>query len=320
MNDGGPLSFAVSLPYDVAVQHGRDLGWREIAMKVEVFCVRRFVAVAEIDPTRWGRPLGREDEGYVVTSGIGRGLLDLVDREVLDGDSLDGMVGVSEFGAIEFGGGGPCGEDGGVGVALVDEVDGALVEDDHVAVGEIVFRGKGVGWVDPETGEEGCGAECGESPPLAEMTMPDGYADEEDERIHREQIAGEQGASEDREGDPVGDEDDCNGFELHFGKRRRRGGSDGDEENGNGTDDGHEHVHVRRQVEETMPETEGDAVDAQVCCGVVAEELGIAEDEASVVVVIPVPRYQAGGSARSRARPATSGESRRGRGLRCDRG
>jgi hypothetical protein len=27
MNYGGPLSFAVSLPYDVAVQQGRDLGW-----------------------------------------------------------------------------------------------------------------------------------------------------------------------------------------------------------------------------------------------------------------------------------------------------
>src|ERR1700716_3240888 len=150
MDYGGPLSFAVSLPYDVAVQHGRDLGWGEIAMKVEVFCVGRFVAVAEIDPVRWRLPLGRGDKCDVVASGVGCGLLDLVDREVLDGCGLDGVVGVSEFGAVEFGGGGPCGEYSGLRIALVDEVDGALVENDEIAIGEIVLGGKGVGRVDPD--------------------------------------------------------------------------------------------------------------------------------------------------------------------------
>ena len=74
-------------------------------MEVEVFCVCRLVASAEVDPIGRWVPLGREDEGYVVASWVGCGLLDLVDGEVLNGNGLDGVVGVSEFGAIELGGG-----------------------------------------------------------------------------------------------------------------------------------------------------------------------------------------------------------------------
>ncbi len=161
MNDGGPLSFAVSLPYDVAVQQRRDLGWGKISMEVEVLCVCGLVASAQVDPIWWWVPLGREDEGYVVAPWVGCGLLDLVDREVLDGDGFDGVVCVSELRAIEFGGGGPSGEDGGLWIGLVDEADGALVEDDEVAIGEVVFRGEGVRRVDPDAGEEGRGSESG---------------------------------------------------------------------------------------------------------------------------------------------------------------
>ncbi len=53
-----------------------------------------------------------------------------------------------------------------------------------------------------------------------------------------------------------------------------------DEQGGDGADDRDEHVHVRREVEEAMPEAEGDAVGVEVGGGVVAEELGVAEDEA----------------------------------------
>ena len=38
-----------------------------------------------------------------------------------------------------------------------------------------------------------------------------------------------------------------------------------------------------------MPEAEGDAVRVEVGGGVVAEELGVAEDEAGVVAVVGVP-------------------------------
>src|SRR5258705_6521050 len=109
MNHGGPLAFAVSLPDNVAVQQGRDFGWGEIAMEVEVLCVCGLVASAQVDLIGWRVPLGREDEGYVVASWVGCGLLDLVDREVLNRYGLARGLGVSDFGAIEFGDGGPCG-------------------------------------------------------------------------------------------------------------------------------------------------------------------------------------------------------------------
>ncbi len=41
-----------------------------------------------------------------------------------------------------------------------------------------------------------------------------------------------------------------------------------------------------------MPETEGDAVGVEVRGGVVAEELGVAEDEAGLVIVVGVPGGQ----------------------------
>ena len=292
MDHGRPLSFAISLPYDIAVQQGRDLGWREIAVEVEVLCICGLVAPAQVDLSWWWVPLGREDEGYVVASRVGCGLLNLVDCEVLDGDGFDGMVGVSEFGAIEFGGGGPCGEDSRLRIGLVDEADGALVEDDEVAIGEVVLRGEGVGRVDPDAGEERRSAENGKRPPLAEMAMPGGGAEEEDERIHREQVACQKRAAEDGEGNPVGDEDDRDGFELRLCDGWWRGGRDLNEEDRYRADDRDEHVHVGGQMEETMPETESDAVGVEICGGVVAKELGVAEDEAGLVIVIGVPRYQ----------------------------
>ena len=130
--------------------------------------------------------------------------MDLVDGEVVDLGGLDGGVGVAEFGAAHLGGGGPCGEDGGLWVVVGDEVDGLLVEDDHVAVGEVVLGGEGVGWVDPDASEEGCGAEGRECPPLTQMTVPGSDAQDDDERVHREEIAGEECSAEDGEGDPIG--------------------------------------------------------------------------------------------------------------------
>ena len=70
-------------------------------MEVEILCVCRVVAPAEVGLI-WRRvPFGGEDESHVVASWIGGGLLDMIDSEVLDGHGLDGMVGVTEFGAVK---------------------------------------------------------------------------------------------------------------------------------------------------------------------------------------------------------------------------
>jgi hypothetical protein len=44
--------------------------------------------------------------------------------------------------------------------------DRLLMEDDHVAVGEVVLGSEGVGRVDPDAGKEGCCTEHGEKPPF----------------------------------------------------------------------------------------------------------------------------------------------------------
>ncbi len=131
VNDCGPLAFAMRLPDDVAVEEGCDFGRGEVAVEVEVFGVGGFVAAGEVEAAVGRFPLRGEDERGVVGSGLGCGLLDLVEGEVLDGCCLDGMVGVAELRAAEFCGSGPRGEDGGLWVVLVDVADGVLVEDDR---------------------------------------------------------------------------------------------------------------------------------------------------------------------------------------------
>ncbi len=76
--------------------------------------------------------------------------------------------------------------------------------------------------------------------------MPGGCAEQEDERIHREQVTGEQRAAENREGDPVGEEDDSDSFELRLWDGWRCAGRDGNEEDRHRADDRDEHVHVGR--------------------------------------------------------------------------
>src|SRR5438270_4014743 len=149
-------------------------------MKVEVLLVCSFIAAAQVDLIEWRIPLGRKDERQVIASRIGGGSLDLIGGEVLNRGGFDGVIGVTEFGASEFGGGRPRGENGRLRIVLVDVADGALVQDDEVTIGQVVFRGEGVWRVDPDAGQEGRGGESGESPPLTEMAMPRGRTDEED--------------------------------------------------------------------------------------------------------------------------------------------
>ena len=76
--------------------------------------------------------------------------------------------------------------------------------------------------------------------------MPDCHAEQEGEGIHRKQVAGEQCAAEDGEGDPVGEEDDSDSFELRLWDGWRCAGRDGNEEDRHRADDRDEHVHVGR--------------------------------------------------------------------------
>ena len=110
---------------------------------------------------------------------------------------------------------------------LVDVSDRVLMEDDEVAVGEVVFWGEGVWRIDPDAREESCGAEGGDCTPLAEMAMPGCHADQQDKRVHGKEIAREERSAEDGEGDPIGEEDCGDGFELRLwglvAERPRRG-------------------------------------------------------------------------------------------------
>ncbi len=202
VEDGSPLAVTMGLPDDLTVQESGGLGGAEVVVEVEVFGVGGLVLFAEVEGLG-GLPLGGEDEGGVVVAGFGGGELHLLDGEVLDGGDFEGASGIADLRAGELGGRGPGGEDGGLGEALIEDVDGLLVEDDHVAVGEVVLGGEGVGGIDPDSGEEGDGGEGGEGDPAANVAAPGGDAEEEDEGIEGKEIAGEERSAKDGEGDPV---------------------------------------------------------------------------------------------------------------------
>jgi len=87
------------------------------------------------------------------------------------------------------------------------------MDDDHVAVGEVVFRREGRWRVEPESTEEGdSGEEC-EIWPDAGAFAPGGDAGEQDEGVDRQEVAGEDGAAEDGEGQPVSGDEDGDGGE-----------------------------------------------------------------------------------------------------------
>ncbi len=115
-------------------------------------------------------------------------------------------------------------------------------------------------------------------------------AEEQDERVHREEIAGEERSAEDGEGDPVGEEDDGDGLErAALGWLAGVSGGTGMKRTAMVQTTGTNMFMWVVEMEEAMPETEDDAVGVEVGGGVVAEELGVAEDEAGVVVVVGVP-------------------------------
>src|SRR6185437_3512952 len=78
----------------------------------------------------------------------------------------------------------------------------------------------------------------------------------------------------------------------------------GDQEDSYRGDDRDEHVHVRRQMQEAVPQAEGDAVEAEVRGGVVAQELGVAEDESGAMVVVGVPGHERRDGEEHRSQPA----------------
>jgi len=78
------------------------------------------------------------------------------------------------------------------------------VEADDAGVGEVVFGGDAVGGIDEESQDEGRGGEDGQGVSVGNTAIKGCNGDEQDQRIHRQQIAGEQRSAEDAEEEGVG--------------------------------------------------------------------------------------------------------------------
>jgi len=163
--DGCPLAVAVILLNDSAAEQGGDFVGGEVAGGGELAAAAGVRVGEQVAAEGRRGEVGGEDDGRVVAVGLGGGFEDLGTGEVVDGEGADGLGDVAELGAEEVGGDRPGGEDGGVGVVGGDVVDGLLVDDDHVAVGEVVLRSEGGGRVEPPGADEGRGGDrCKDRP------------------------------------------------------------------------------------------------------------------------------------------------------------
>ena len=288
--DGGPFAVAFVLPDDGAVEDGGYFAGAEVALGGVLAAAAGVGVGEEVSAQRRGGVVRGEDHRCIELVGLLRGLLDFGEGEVFDRRDFDGVLDVAEVGAEELGGGGPGGEDGGVRVMLGDVGGGFLMDDDHVAVGEVVFRREGRWRVEPESTEEGDSSEECEIWPDACAFAPGGDAGEQDEGIDRQKVAGEDCAAEDGECQPVaGDEDGYGG---------ERCGLQGlgfclwafwEEEAGYGEDDGEPDVALPEEVQEAVVDRGVDVRGGEVGGGVVTEVLGVAEGEAGFGVVVGVP-------------------------------
>ena len=219
--DGGPLAIAVVFHDDGAAEQGGDLVGGEVAGGGELAATAGVRVGEQVATEGRRREVGGEDDSRVVAVALRGGLEDLGAGEVVDGEGLDELGDVTELGAVEVGGDRPGCEHGGVRVVGGDVVDSLLVDDDHVAVREVVFRREGGGRVEPPGADEGRGGDRRKDRPQAGARPPGGDADQQDKRVDGQQIAGEQGSAEDGEGEPVGEDEEGDGASDRRGQGPR---------------------------------------------------------------------------------------------------
>ncbi len=211
--NGRPFPSPVFFPDDLSVGECGGFGWLKVVVEIEVEHIRGLVAPAEIELAQGRFPLCREEEGGVVDRRIDRGFPHLFEREVGDTHGFDPEAGVAEFRMLELRGAGPGGQNGRLREALRDDIDCLLMQNDQVAVGEVVLGSEGVGRVEPDCGEEGSEGEAGYGPPETKMAAPFQDTDQENQRVEREEVTGKKSATEDGEGQQVCDENGSDGRE-----------------------------------------------------------------------------------------------------------
>jgi len=174
---------------DLAAEDDGDFVWGQVACACEVAATAG-VGVGE-EPVAEGRVcvVRGEDDGGVIALGFCGGAGDLGTGEVFDREALDRHAGVAEPRVEEVGSDRPRSEYGRVGIVLCNVGDGLLVDNDHVAVGEVVLRREGGGWVEPECGDKRCGCEGGEDGYEVRAGSPGVDAEQQDEWVDREKIA-----------------------------------------------------------------------------------------------------------------------------------
>ena len=98
--------------------------------------------------------LGGEDQRHIeIRTQIGC-RHQLLDREIFNAENTHGTGYVAEVGAREFVTGGPRRQHAGHGVACLHEILGMLVQQNVIAVGEIVLNRKSVRRIDEQRGHK----------------------------------------------------------------------------------------------------------------------------------------------------------------------
>ena len=182
------------------------------------------------------------------------------------------------------------------GASFFELGDAGLVHADHVRVGQIVFRREAVGRIDEEPGDECRGREERQPVPVRRAAVQGRHGHEQHQRIHGQQVTREQCAAQHAEEKSLDRKQEKNAPKherIDRGANVACGVAAGiEQQRGRGHEHRHKEIHVRGEVQDAMPEGGEDAQRRERRLGVMAQELGIAEEEAGFGVVVGVPRGQ----------------------------
>ena len=191
-----PLSFPFCPPNDRPAEQAGDLVRSKIVVQAEEAPVERFIAQAKPEGQTWRIVFGREDERRRVRPGKHCRPLHGREREVVGNSYWHWTSHIPQLGFGELIRSRPGGQHGGAGEASDNLLDRPLVQQDGIAVAQVIFRSETIWGIDEEANQEAAAAQHCQSPSEAHATVPCCGAKEQNNGIERQQIPCEQCAAQ----------------------------------------------------------------------------------------------------------------------------
>jgi len=286
-----PHAVVAALPHQRSAELLCDRFRRQIVVQAEVALVERFAAQARQQRRRI--VLGRENQRCRILLRLRSRACNLTGGKVVDGEHLPRRLHVTELRPRQFVTHGPRRQHRRVGIKFLELRNAGLVHANHVHVRQVVFRREPIRWIHEEPGNKRRGGQQRQSIPVGRAAVQRVNGQQQDQRIHGQKITRKQCAAQHAEQCGVS-EQKSKDAQQHERIERRPVVSLGidtrvQQQCGQGHHHRHKKIHVRRQVQDAMPERRQNSQRCQRRLRVVAQKPRIAEEKPGLRVVVCIP-------------------------------